>query len=576
MRYYSHFELIAVLLVALAAAPARGAVSGLQLVASGLPEPIFATHAPGDRTRLFVVQRGGAIRMLDLTTGTVEPTPFLTIPGVDVEGEGGLLGMAFHPNYATNGQFYVNVTIDNDGQVFQDAVSPFSTEIRQYQVSSNPNIADPTPTPILSFIQPQVNHNAGWIGFSPDNGYLYIPTGDGGAANDLDPDLNDTDGNVGGHTQGIGNAQDITDNLLGKILRIDVNSDDFPEDANRNYHIPADNPYAGATTGDDEIWAIGLRNPFRNSFDRLTGDLWLADVGQFSREEITRQPVDAPAGENFGWRLREGNVETPTPGIGGPVPANYRAPVYDYDHDADDFGGIAVSGGYIYRGPDPSLQGKYFFLDSVLANFWILDPADAFGTVDNINAELTPNAGSPSFPVSFGEDAVGNLYVTYLNSGDVYRIATSQLLAGDFDADGDVDNADYTKWRAALGSANPNPASDGNANAVFDAADYVVWRKNNGASVHASAGPGSNAAVPEPMTILQAAFGMLAFLFISTTRLLGASFAAGLRRWWHGERERSMICAVLEALGLCRQYLSFSIPARLAPRFPASTAWPAV
>ena len=278
------------------------AIAGLQRVAFGVTNPMFVTHAPGDPTRLFIGQRNGTIRVLNLTTGVLSSTPFLSIPGVDQAGEGGLLGMAFDPDYATNGKFYVNVTIDNGGLVFQNETSPFSTEIRRYTVSANPNVANATPTPVLSFIQPQTNHNAGWIGFSPNNGYLYIPTGDGGGGNDKDDDGDDD-----GHTPESGNAQDNTDNFLGKILRIDVNGDDFGDDPNRNYRIVDSNPYADVrnaqrevttvVTGDDEIWAIGMRNPFRDSFDRETGDLWIGDVGQGAREEIDRQPADAPPGK---------------------------------------------------------------------------------------------------------------------------------------------------------------------------------------------------------------------------------------------------------------------------------------
>ena len=197
------------------------AVSGLQRVASGLSAPIYITAAPGDPSRLFIVERGGAIKILNLTTGALQSTPFLTIPSVDQAGEGGLLGMAFHPDYQTNGKFYVNVTIDNGGLVFQGATSPFSTEIRQYTVSGNPNVANATPTPVLSFIQPQTNHNAGWIGFNPaitpgQPQYLYIPTGDGGGSND----------NGAGHTpvsatETGGNAQDITGNLLGLVMGLE-------------------------------------------------------------------------------------------------------------------------------------------------------------------------------------------------------------------------------------------------------------------------------------------------------------------------------------------------------------------
>jgi glucose/arabinose dehydrogenase len=396
------------------AAPARADIVGLQRVASGLSSPICITHAPGDTSRLFIVERGGVIRILSLSSGALEATPFLTVSNVITTGEGGLLGMAFHPGYQTNGKFYVNVTLAN-------GVTPFSTHVREYMVSGNPNIADPASArSILSFEQPQNNHNGGWIGFHPNNHYLYVATGDGGGSDDNDA----------GHTAGTGNAQDITGNLLGKILRVDVDGDDFPADTNKNYAIPPANPFVGVT-GDDEIFAYGLRNPFRAGFDRVTGDLWIGDVGQSAREEIDFLPASSAGGENYGWRLREGTIATPSGGVGGTPPAGNVEPVYDYNRDADDFGGTVVTGGYVYRGPDPTLQGRYFFLDSRSSasaaddNYWILDPADPYGTVQNIDGLLTPDVGSPMFPVSFGEDQTGNLYIAYLVSGDVYRIGTT-------------------------------------------------------------------------------------------------------------------------------------------------------
>jgi glucose/arabinose dehydrogenase len=475
---------------------AWAAIAGLQRVANGLSSPIFATHAPDDRDRLFIVERGSpfnstnasaSIRILDLNTGQLAPTPFLTIPGLNNQGEGGLLGMAFHPDYANNGKFYVYATAN-------DSIggTPFSSYIREYTVSGNPNVANTTFNPILTWAQPQSNHNAGWIGFSPNDEYLYISSGDGGGGND----------NGTGHTAGIGNAQDITNNLLGKMLRIDVGGDDFPADANRNYAIPATNPFVDAT-GDDEIWAYGLRNPFRNSFDRLTGDLWIGDVGQSAREEIDFQAADSSGGANYGWRLREGNIQTPS--VGGPAPADYVPPVYDYNRDNDQFGGTVVSGGYVYRGPDPSLQGKYFFLDSrndastTNDNYWHFDPADPFGTVANIDSLLTPNTGTPQFPVSYGEDAKGNLYIVYIGTGEVYRIVTNSLLAGDYDADGDVDQQDYGFWNTNFGTtAGAGLAADGNGDGTVNAADYTVWRDNLGASVHNLGAGGGSVSVPEP------------------------------------------------------------------------------
>ena len=207
--------------------------------------------------------------------------------------------------------------------------------------------------------------------------------------------------------------------------------------------------------GDDEIWAYGLRNPFRASFDRMTGDLWIGDVGQGQREEIDFQPANSTGGENYGWRLREGLIQTP--GVGGAKPPGNVDPVYDYNRDNDQFGGTVVTGGYVYRGPDPSLQGKYFFLDSRNTaataddNYWMFDPANPFGTVMNIDSLLTPNTGSPQFPVSFGEDANGNLYIAYLVTGDVYRINTNANITGDYDHDGDVDVQDYNRWRMTFG-----------------------------------------------------------------------------------------------------------------------------
>jgi glucose/arabinose dehydrogenase len=425
-----------ILLGCCSAESARADIVGLQRVASGLSNPIYVTHAPGDASRLFIVERGGAIRVLDLSSGALETTPFLTIPNVDTAGEGGLLGMAFHPDYPTNGKFYVNVTIDDVG------TAPFSTHVREYTVSGNPNVANAASAkPILSFAQPQDNHNGGWIGFSPNDHYLYIATGDGGGGNDSGT----------GHTAGTGNAQDITSNLLGKMLRVDVNGDAFPADTNRNYAIPPTNPFVGVT-GDDEIYAYGLRNPFRAGFDRATGDLWIGDVGQSAREEIDFLPASSAGGENYGWRLREGTIATPGGGVGGARPPGNVDPVYDYNRDADAFGGTVVTGGYVYRGPDAALQGKYLFLDSRASaaatddNYWIFDPADPYGTVQNIDNLLTPDEGSPMYPVSFGEDEMGNLYIAYLVSGDVYRIQTTVAPTPLLDIQRDADTNVVLLW----------------------------------------------------------------------------------------------------------------------------------
>jgi glucose/arabinose dehydrogenase len=406
----------AALLVSLAPLPvlpeASAADFQVERVATGLSLPLYLTAPPGDTGRVFIVEQRdgttGRVRVLDLETLSLGT--FLEVPGVSTGDEQGLLGLAFHPDYASNGLFYVNYT-DTGG----------TTRIVRYAVSADPDVADAgSAAPVLSIAQPQPNHNGGWIAFGPD-GYLYVASGDGGGGDD-----NDT-----GHTAGTGNAQDITNNLLGKLLRLDVDGDDFPADATRNYAIPADNPFAGVV-GDDEIWAYGLRNPWRASFDRATGDLYIGDVGQSNREEIDVQPAASAGGENYGWRLREGTIATPTGGVGGAPPPGAIDPIYDYLHGNGPFLGNSVTGGYVYRGPAASLRGHYFFADFVDSRLWSLrwdgsDPSTFDGTnhtdlVDRtVDPDFVPDQGSLGNLSSFGEDAAGNLYLVSLG-GDVFRI----------------------------------------------------------------------------------------------------------------------------------------------------------
>jgi glucose/arabinose dehydrogenase len=390
-------------------------------IASGLARPVFLIAPPGDADRVFVVeQHTGRIRIINLADGSLNTTPFLTVTGLSTGNEQGLLGMAFHPDYGVNGYFYVYFTDPN-------------TNVVRFQVSSDPDVADPlSETPVLGFSQPQANHNGGWIGFGPDD-HLYIASGDGGGSND----------NNNGHTIDTGNAQDLTENLLGKILRIDVDADDFPADLQRNYAIPADNPFVGVA-GDDEIWAYGLRNPWRPSFDRATGDLYIADVGQSRCEEIDVQPGTSTGGENYGWRLREGVIATPTGGVGGPPPAGSIDPIFDYPHPGSagsepcsgpgaGFTGNSVTGGVVYRGPIAELAGRYFLADFVTAELWSLRfDGSSPNLFDGTNyTELTNHSGDPRFTPdmgtigsvsSFGEDDAGNLYVLDLNDGEVFFV----------------------------------------------------------------------------------------------------------------------------------------------------------
>jgi hypothetical protein len=300
--------------------------------------------------------------------------------------------------------------------------------------------------------------------------------------------------------------------LLGKVLRIDVDGDDFPMSSERNYRIPDSNPFADVrdpttreviteVTGDDEIWASGLRNPYRASFDRLTHDLWIGDVGQSFREEINYQPADWPGGANYGWRLREGKVATATPlgsPVGGDPPPGNVDPVYDYLHGSGSFRGNAVIGGYVYRGPDPSLQGQYFFADAVSSHKWKMDTTTY--TVVNIDDTVIPDVGTVSVPVGFGEDAVGNLYIVDHVSGSVFRINTTEVIAGDYNADGVVDGADYDVWKTDFGSTTILVA-DGNGDNIVGAADYTVWRNHFGNTVHNLGAGSGGTSVPEPIAM---------------------------------------------------------------------------
>ncbi len=390
-------------LVVLAAftTPAVGQFLGTRRVASGLNLPMFVTHAPGDPDRLFIAEKNGAIKILDLNTGLINQTPFLTILDTDPEGAGGLQSFAFHGDYATNGKFYVHVTVDNGGTLIDGVTSPFSSHVREYTVSGDPDVANATPTEVLNWVQPRNNHNGGWIGFNPkvnanDPQYLYIMSGDGGKQRDPD-----------------NNAQTIVNEPLGKVLRVDVDSDDFPSDPDRNYAIPSGNPFDNIA-GDDEIWAYGLRNPWRASFDRQTADLWIGDVGQYSREEIDFQPAASPGGENYAWNRREGFITH----LGGQLLPGDVEPVYEYPNGS----GASVVGGYVHRGPDS--EGLYVFGDTILSQFWAFDPAFPITSVQNIDDQLVPDVGSIDLPVSFGEDFFGNLYIVDHDAinGEVFRI----------------------------------------------------------------------------------------------------------------------------------------------------------
>jgi glucose/arabinose dehydrogenase len=358
--------------------PPEGPVSvGLAEVASGLNFPLYLTSPPGDTERLFIVEKGGTIRIVK--AGSLLPTAFLDISNlVSTGGEQGLLGLAFDPEYAANGRFVVHYT-DTAGN------TRVSTFVRS---ADDADRADPTTEQlVLTAEQPFPNHNGGQILFGPD-GNLYLGLGDGGSGGDPG-----------------GRGQAVTD-LLGSILRIDVR-------AASPYTIPGDNPFVGRPDARPEIWSYGLRNPWRFSFDRATGDLYIGDVGENAWEEVDVSPAADSAGKglNFGWNVTEGNHCYSS---GNCNQAGLTSPAVEYDHDQ----GCSVTGGYVYRGAAiPALQGAYFYAD--YCGGWVRSFRYQGGrAVDQLQwSTLAPGSSVPSF----GEDAAGELYVLG-SDGRVFRI----------------------------------------------------------------------------------------------------------------------------------------------------------
>ncbi len=357
---------------------------------------VFAAGAPGDNGFLYALRKdAGQIIRINTTTGA--QSTFLDIPDGQLASgqEQGVLSFAFHPDYATNGRLFAFLT-NAAGDV----------QLREYaRLPGDPPTADPVPAQTIITIPHPTSgvHNGNSLAFGPD-GYLYMSTGDGGGLND--PNDNAQNMNV----------------LLGKILRIDVNGDDFPADPGRNYAIPADNPFAGATPGADEIWASGFRNPWRISFDSLTGDLYIADVGASAREEVNFEAAGGPGGLNYGWDYREGTLQGPTPPPNPPIA--FTDPVFDYPRDF----GRSVTGGYVYRGPAPGLQGAYFFADFITGRLVTLRVVNGVAE-DAIDHRPQVVGATLSQISSFGTDNGGNLYVVTL-PGAIYRLNPG-IAAGD-------------------------------------------------------------------------------------------------------------------------------------------------
>jgi len=361
--------IVSVFLTATETQAQQGAIR-LEPILQGLVSPVYITNAHDGTNRLFVVEQPGRIKVL--ASGATAPDLFLDITSrVLSGGEQGLLGLAFHPQFATNSRFFVNYTRQTDG----------ATVIAEYRASLDPDVTATSEIVLLTIPQPYANHNGGMIEFGGD-GYLYIGMGDGGSGNDP------------------GNRAQNINELLGKILRIDV---DHPTDG-QPYSSPPGNPFLGAIPGRDEIFALGLRNPFRFSFDRQTGQLYVGDVGQNLLEEVDI----VTAGGNYGWRVFEGtNCTNLDPGLCNP--ANYVAPIAQYDHSG---GRCSIIGGYVYRGSRLALpSGTYVFGDYCTGEIFSLEnggPRLLLDTPFNIS--------------SFGEDEAGEIYVVGLG-GTVHRIA---------------------------------------------------------------------------------------------------------------------------------------------------------
>ena len=363
---------------------------------SGFSSPLGLKNA-GDE-RLFVVEQGGVIKIVDLN-GVVNTTPFLDIESiVNAGGERGLLGLAFHPEYQTNGRFFVHYS-NNSGD----------TQISEFSVSSsNPDIANPnSEVMILTVPQPFSNHNGGTIAFGPQDGYLYIGLGDGGGGGDTN-----------------NNAQN-PNLLIGKLLRIDIDS----QSGGTNYTIPGDNPFTDDPSTRDEIWATGLRNPFRFTMDPDSNTIWMGDVGQNAREEVNRASLNQ-AGLNYGWRCYEGNAPFNTAGC--PDESELTFPVFDYSWN----GGGSVIGGYVYRGQLWSdLFDQYIFAD--------ID--GMISTLNTTNLSYINQGNYPGTWVGFGEDINKELYIVNLG-GSISKIEGVELNT--------PDNSDL---RVLL---YPNPATD--------------------------------------------------------------------------------------------------------------------
>jgi glucose/arabinose dehydrogenase len=508
----------------------------VERVASGLNQPVYVTQAPGDNSHLYIVERvtpgetepgnPGRIVKHSLIDGT--QTTLYQFPAATTSGDGGVLMMAFHPDFATNGKFY--------------ATSEFTESVprnRIYEFTVDGNGVVTQDRIVLEYDNFTTSHSVDWLGFKPlatgaERNHLYVTTGDGG--------VQIVSGNFVNRSQNLSM-------LYGKMLRIDVSegTDDYAADPKKNFGIPDDNPYANdgnpATLG--EVFASGFRNPYRASFDRNTGDLYIGDVGFQAREEIDFLKAGT-SGQDFGWAKREGTIGSSDPDHTGPQGSSLN-PIYEYAHQAGvtAIRGFSVTAGYVYRGSIPELQGRYFFGDFVTAGIYSTafdrdtDPGtfnglNMTGLIDHTSAidAAILGGGQINLISSFGEDNAGNLYIVDfgestggffpdLGTGELYRLVPD-ILRGDYNRDGTVNAADYAVWRDTIGNTVASgDGADGNFTGMIDAGDYMVWQANLGNTL----GEGAITAVPEPtatslalLALLICAVAELASVQISSAR----------------------------------------------------------
>lgn len=380
-----------------------------ETIATGFSQPTDITGAGDGSERLFVTEKSGLIRIIDQTDYSVLSTPFLDLSDqILTNSERGVLGLAFHPDFENNGEFFVNYISDGTG-----SPSPGQTVVSRFTLSvPSSNVASiGTEDVLLTITQPFANHNAGDLAFGPD-GYLYIPTGDGGSGGDPEDSGQDPQ------------------SLLGKMLRIDV--DAAPAPGGPNYVVPGDNPFVGNNSVRDEIWALGLRNPWRISFDRVTGDLWIGDVGQNAREEVDFQPASSTGGENYGWDCREGFIAFS--GNSSNLCGNgstYTDPLFDYNETPPGgFYSQSLTGGFVYRGQRADdLVGWYLAADFSRDDLYLVPPGGSAMNVDKQPSGLNTIT-------TFGEDDNGNLYAAGFG-GNVAHVTTQRTLP-----------AELTEWTA--------------------------------------------------------------------------------------------------------------------------------